>query len=165
MNPLLVLLILITSVAYGKSGLNKIQGTIIKCHDGDTCTIKTEDKKFNVRFSGIDSPEIKQAYGKQARDFTANLIKDKEVTLECDGKSFDRTTCTVFLNETNINAEIVKAGFAFDVPRYSNGKYRDFMLEAKTKRIGIWKDNPVSPFCFRKKKNKVCKKDPLFMGN
>jgi hypothetical protein len=40
----------------------------------------------------------------------------------------------------------------------------DLMLASKTKKIGIWKNNPTSPYCFRKPKNKHCKIDSAFMG-
>ncbi|MBR7001253.1 MAG: thermonuclease family protein, partial [Neisseriaceae bacterium] len=42
--------------------------TVIKVADGDsfTCRMKSGKKQF-IRMSGIDAPEIKQAYGQNAR--------------------------------------------------------------------------------------------------
>lgn len=140
-----------------------IYGVVHHCHDGDTCTILMDQDKISVRFSGIDSPELAQEDGKLARNFTESLIKGKEVKLRCDGKSFNRVTCTVFHNEVDINAEITKAGFAFDVPKYSGGKYKDMMLMAQSQKLGIWKNNPTSPYCFRHKKHRACQANPLFV--
>jgi len=140
-----------------------IFGVVHHCHDGDTCTVFSDANKISVRFSGIDSPELAQQDGKTARNFTENLIKGKEVKLICDGKSFNRVTCTVFHNDVDINAEIVKAGFAFDVPKYSGGKYKELMLTAQNQKSGIWKGKPVSPFCFRHKTNKACKAQSAYI--
>jgi micrococcal nuclease len=139
-------------------------GVVHHCHDGDTCTVISDTKKISVRFSGIDTPELAQKDGKIARDFTEGLIKGKEVKLVCDGTSFNRVTCTVFQNEININAEIVKAGMAFDVPQFSKGQYQAQMQVAQTAKLGIWKENPTSPYCFRHKKNKSCQRNPAFVG-
>ena len=141
-----------------------IFGVVHHCHDGDTCTVISNDKKISVRFSGIDTPELAQKDGKMARDFTEGLIKGKEVKLICDGKSFQRLTCTVFQNETNINAEIVKAGMAFDIPQFSHGLYQNDMLAAQSAKLGIWKETPTSPYCFRHKSNKACQRNPAFVG-
>jgi endonuclease YncB( thermonuclease family) len=166
-NILLILsLTLLAAPGFAKKkapATQTIYGIVDHCHDGDTCTVFSDTNKISVRFSGIDTPEISQTDGKKARDFTENLVKGKEVKLLCDGKSFNRVTCTVFENDKDVNAEIIKAGYAFDVPKYSHGKYRDLMLTAQNQRLGIWKGQPVSPFCFRHKKHKACQNNPTFV--
>lgn len=147
------------------SRADTISGIVSRCHDGDTCTVISDGKKISVRFSGIDAPEIKQTDGKAARDFAEGLIKGKVVRLQCEGKSYNRTTCTVFLGGTDINAEIVKAGFAYDIPKYSKGRYKMLMHSARDQKIGIWKNDPISPYCFRKKNNEKCKIDPTLVGD
>lgn len=145
----------------------ELSGSVLKCHDGDTCRVMIKNKSTSIRLSGIDAPEIKQEYGQQARDFLESLIKNKLVELKCDGKSFDRTTCTVFLNELNVNEEMVKTGWAFDSPKYSGGKYLNLQNQAMIQKKGIWSakgsEKLMSPFCFRSKKNKKCQTAQLFM--
>lgn len=155
---------------------------IDSCHDGDTCratlvqnllrkptSIQTKKIKsdgsqiIKIRFAGIDAPELKQNEGKLAKNFTESLILKKEVELECEGKSFDRTTCTVFLEKKNINEEIVRNGYAWDSPKYSMGKYQPLMLAAQKQKLGIWKTTTVSPYCFRHKNNKKCATNKLTM--
>jgi endonuclease YncB( thermonuclease family) len=133
------------------------------CHDGDTCRVKVEGKTLKVRFSGIDAPEIKQPEGQAAKLQLDTLILNQPVNLECEGESYDRTTCVVFKGATNVNEEMVKGGFAWDSPRYSKGRYRDFMLKAQQEKIGIWKSTTVSPYCFRHKKARQCSGNPLWM--
>lgn len=140
-----------------------VEGTVLRCHDGDTCHIKVGGKKIKVRFSGIDTPELKQKYGKDSKRFVEGLIKGKSVHLSCDGKSYDRKTCTVFLGSMDVNAEIVKNGWAFEVKRYSRGRYTKELKEAQRLGLGIWKDkNITSPYCFRKPQDKQCKKNLAF---
>ena len=92
------------------------------------------------------------------------MIKNKEVRLECDGTSFDRLTCTVFLGTTNVNQTIVENGWAYDSTKYSKGRYLATVDEAKNQRKGIWNDNDlISPYCYRHKTARKCVGDQSYM--
>lgn len=160
------LLLIFNDLTYAKSkakNVEKLSGVVESCHDGDTCRISVKNRSLKVRFSGIDAPEIKQPEGQMSKSYLDGLILNKIVNLECEGKSFDRTTCLVFLGDQNINREMVKEGFAWDSPKYSKGIYREFMLKAQEQKLGIWKSVTESPYCFRHKNAKKCKTDPLWM--
>lgn len=124
------------------------------------------NKAQKVRLSGIDAPELKQTFGKEARDHLKNLILKKEVRLECQGESWDRKTCLIFHNDQNINSIMVADGFAWDSPQYSQKAYADLMLKAKVNQKGLWsqKQNILSPYCYRKPKSKKCLKNRLAMS-
>jgi len=144
--------------------IHKFSGVVQKCHDGDTCRVMVKNKSVKIRFAGIDCPELSQKHGKDAQRFTESTLKGKNVDLECDGKSFDRLTCTVFLDQRNINLEIVQAGWAYDSTKYSKGRYIAAVTDAKSKSMGIWKDSGlISPYCYRHKSNKKCQTEPSFM--
>ena len=49
-------------------------------HDGDTLTVIRRDETLQVRLSGIDSPEMNQPFGDDARSFTAVLALGRTVT-------------------------------------------------------------------------------------
>lgn len=142
--------------------IKKFDAEIINCYDGDTCKAKYKNEKIKIRFSGIDAPEIKQREGKLAKKYLNDLLADKTVQLECDGKSYDRLTCLVFLDGAEINQQMVDKGFAFDSPKYSKGKYQQAMLQAQNAKLGIWKTIETSPFCTRHKNNAKCKTDSLY---
>ncbi|WP_413287737.1 thermonuclease family protein [Bdellovibrio sp. HCB337] len=147
-----------------KPQVQKLIGTVQKCHDGDTCRVIVDNKNLKIRFAGIDTPELSQKYGKEARDFTESKLKNKVVRLECEGTSFDRLTCTIFMEGRNINREIVLNGWAFDSTKYSKGIYAQDVEGAKAKQLGIWKDPKlVSPYCYRHKTNKKCRVSQLYM--
>lgn len=146
--------------------VQNLSGVVQSCHDGDTCRVLVEGRSLKIRFAGIDTPEISQHYGTQAKAFTESLIKDKTVDLECEGKSYDRITCTVFQAGLNVNAEIVRKGYAHDSPKYSHGAYKSYAEEAKAKKLGMWRGDQaaaISPYCFRHKTAKACKKNSSFM--
>ncbi|WP_413559168.1 thermonuclease family protein [Bdellovibrio sp. HCB209] len=147
-----------------KNQIQKISGVVEKCHDGDTCRVKVGNKIAKIRFAGIDCPELSQKHGKQARDFTESVIKNKYVNLECDGKSFDRLTCTVFLADKNVNLMIVENGWAYDSTKYSKGRYLASVDAAKSQKRGIWSDTDLtSPYCYRHKTNRKCALDRSYM--
>lgn len=168
MKILLVLMISISTQAFAKSRtrhsqkIKSFDAEIINCHDGDTCRAKYKSEKIKIRFSGIDAPEIKQREGKLSKQYLNDTLTGKTVQLECNGKSYDRLTCLVFLNGVEINQQMVDKGFAFDSPKYSKGKYQQAMLQAQTAKLGIWKSIETSPFCTRHKNNAKCKTDSLY---
>jgi len=58
---------------------------VVKVHDGDTITLKTEFRDFNfpLRFLGIDAPEM-NAGGDVARDWLKNKILNESVQILID---------------------------------------------------------------------------------
>lgn len=168
MKLLMALIFLISTQALAKSKtrhsqkIKKFDAEIIKCHDGDTCNAKYKNEKIKIRFSGIDAPEIKQREGKLSKQYLNDLLTGKTVQLECNGKSYDRVTCLVFLEGVEVNQQMVDKGFAFDSPKYSKGKYEQAMLQARSAKLGIWKSIDTSPFCTRHANNAKCKTDSLY---
>lgn len=152
-----------TSPAMARVTTHK-EAIVHSCHDGDTCKMMVKNKKVSVRFSGIDTPELKQKFGKQARDYTKSLIVGKTVELECNGKSFKRSTCTVLLDGQDIGIEIVKNGWAWDSPKYSKGKYKQAEATARQQKLGMWSDpENTSPYCFRHPSHGKCRTSVLYM--
>jgi len=167
--PLLLSMSLMTSTAAEarkkkKVTVQKLTGVVQKCHDGDTCRVLVNNKILKIRFAGIDTPELSQKNGLEAKNFTESRVKNKNVNLECEGTSYDRLTCTVFLEGRNINREIVLNGWAFDSKKYSRGLYAPDVLSAQSQRLGIWKEGThVSPYCYRHKTSKPCRTSQLYM--
>lgn len=140
-----------------------MRGSLISCNDGDTCRIKSNNKVLKVRLNGIDAPETGHPGSEDSRIFLVNLLTDKNLSLNCSKKSYDRDVCTIFIGETDIQKEMVKSGNAIDVPRFSNGKYRIDQEYAKKNKLGIWKLNDIkSPYCQRNKKNFICSSNSMF---
>lgn len=130
-------------------------GLVVKVIDGDTFDMKSGTEKIRVRLFGIDAPERGQAFNVKAREFTASLIAGEEVKVVIHEKDrYGRTVADVYRTDgQHVNAEIVKAGFAWHFTRYSNDPELAVLeREAKEARRGLWKDqNPVPPWEFRKR--------------
>lgn len=107
----------------------------------------------SVRLIGIDSPDLRQRpWGDGAKELLERLIGDveKPVRLEFDVETKDkigRTLAYVWKDQTLLNEEVVKQGYALFVERSPNHKY-DQRLEraqqwARLMGQGLW--NPEKP--------------------
>jgi endonuclease YncB( thermonuclease family) len=130
-------------------------GRVVKVVDGDTFDLMFEEKKIRVRMFGIDSPERGQAFNVKAKEFTASLIAGKEVRVIIRNKDrYGRFVCDVYLNDnTYVNAEIVKAGYAWHFTRFSDDvQLAELQVEAMNEKRGLWQDSePVPPWEFRRR--------------
>lgn len=127
--------------------------------DGDTITILDEGKQqTKIRLYGIDTPEKAQAFGKQAKKFTASLTAGKRAKVEVyDTDRYGRSVGVVFVNGTNVNEEIIKNGYAWQYQKYCKTSFCDDWLKleehARSFAFGLWADsNPQPPWDWRKAK-------------
>ncbi len=136
---------------------------VTRAVDGDTLLLESGER---VRLIGIDTPEMHesnklyrdaqrtkqdvstiQKLGRQAYEFTKNLVEGKRVSLEFDVEKYDRykrLLAYVYLKDgTFVNAKIVEEGYASLMTYPPNVKYADLFLklyrEARENRRGLWK--------------------------
>lgn len=122
----------------------------LHCYDGDTCRFQNGPSVVNVRFWGIDTPELKQEGGKAAQRQTEALLRNRTIELYCKGKSYKRAVCQVVADGQYINQILVQQGFAWDSPKHSGGEFADEEAIARKARLGIWRGNPTPPWAWRK---------------
>lgn len=133
---------------------------VIRIKDGDTIVLLDNDStQLTVRLSEIDAPEIKQTHGLISKKFLIDLIADKKVKIQKNGKDpYGRTLCFIFTKEgLNINLEMVEKGMAWQYYAYSKSEIlKNAQERAKKNKLGLWADySPIPPWEFRKiKKNK-----------
>lgn len=136
----------------------ELTGKVSKVIDGDTIELLTKENPYNhitklkIRLYGIDAPELKQAYGKEAKKYLSALILKQEVSLIIENKDkYDRFVSTLFLKGQDINKEMVKNGYAHAYESFSK-KYLAEQANAKIFKLGLWQDERVmSPSEFRRK--------------
>lgn len=134
-----------------------IKGEILNIYDGDTLTIIDNEtrQKHRIRLYGIDAPESKQRYGKES---TQNLQKYCQIkqTAKIKVKNMDKYGRIVGLLECNnnnidVNAMMVKDGYAWAYTQYGGKAYLAMETYAKAAKKGLWQDeNPINPAIFRK---------------
>ena len=132
------------------------QGKVIKVVDGDTFDILDENITTRIRLFGIDSPERGQAFNKRAKAFTDSLVAGKHVRIVIRDKDrYGRTVGDAYLPDgTHVNAEIVKAGYAWQFTKYSTDpEIARLERVARNSRLGLWEDaHAIPPWEFRKGK-------------
>lgn len=125
-------------------------GKVVSVHDGDTITILAQKKQIKIRLFGIDAPELKQPYGKKSKQFLSNSIAGQIVEVKENGNDrYGRTIGTISLNGEDINAQMVENGYAWAYRRFSK-KYAPQESEAKFEKRGLWRDDPIPPWVFRR---------------
>ena len=127
----------------------------LKVIDGDTIILNGE----KIRFSGIDTPELKQTCLKNNEEvgcgIFAKMLLIKKIgnnTPICIGKKKDfykRTLAECFVNGESLSKFLVRSGYAFAYRKYST-KFVEDENFAKTKKLGMWSMTFQYPWDFRK---------------
>ena len=127
----------------------------LKIVDGDTIVLNGE----KIRFSGIDTPELKQTCMKGEQKvfcgMFAKMLLIKKIgneTPKCisEGKdAYKRTLAECFINGESLSVFLVRSGYAFAYKKYS----KKFIKEeefAKENKLGMWSMEFEYPWDFRK---------------
>ncbi len=140
-------------------------GEVISVHDGDSVTVRRADtgKTAKVRIYGVDCPELKQAYGVEARDLTARVLTGKTVQVipAQKDKSYKREVGGVVLLDDLLVLQdaLVSSGLAWVDDRFCKlavcDLWRLHQREAREAGRGLWADkSPVPPWTWRRMKHK-----------
>jgi len=147
-------ILLLTTLAHAQT---TITGKVVGITDGDTITVLQDRTQYKIRLYGIDCPESHQDFGTRAKQFVSDLVFNKDVRVVQKDMHRKRVMGIVYLGDTCINEEIIKAGFAWVYHRYCKDPVcQDWLsLEqhAKVNQIGLWSHpDPVPPWEFRRGK-------------
>lgn len=127
----------------------RVEAQVLRVVDGDTIRVRIDGEIHALRYIGIDSPELNEQGGAEARAANAELVADQIVYLERDVSDTDqygRLLRYVYLTDgTLVNAELVRRGYARSVS-YPPDVGKQWLLddmerEAREAERGIW--NPV----------------------
>jgi len=148
---LLISLILLVGCAGLKKDNNLDEGMIhvSRVVDGDTIVVEGDQK---VRLIGVDTPEtVKpghplEPYGKEASDFTKQMLEGKTVSMEMDVNDtdqYDRQLRYVYLEDgTFFNELLIKEGYATVFTSPPDIKHADLFLKAqqyaRDNNKGLW---------------------------
>ena len=123
--------------------------------DGDTIVLNGE----KIRFSGIDTPELKQTCIKDDEKVfcgkIAKMLLIKKIgneTPECisEGKdAYKRTLAECFVKGESLSVFLVRSGYAFAYRKYSDKFIKDEEF-AKENKLGMWAMTFQYPWDFRK---------------
>ena len=144
---MLILLLLVLNYDWLDNALNNFLNSyepafVDRVIDGDTI----ESNKTSIRLLGINSPERREFYYDEARDFLESMIFNQTVYLKYGKEKYDkynRILAYIFLNNTNINIKMVENG-------YANYYFYEGKDEYSEELIGAWEN------CMEKEIN-LCK--------
>ena len=132
-----------------------IKSQDIKITDGDTIKINGE----KIRFSGIDTPELKQtcikdsennSCGLTAKQILIDKIAKNKVKCIKEGKDrYKRILAECFVNNESLSRYLVRSGYAFAYRKYS----KKFIIDedyARANKLGMWSMEFEYPWDFRK---------------
>lgn len=103
--------------------------------DGDTVVLRDDER---VRLIGIDAPEKGQPDSEAATRRLKDLIEGRYVTLEKDVEDkdrFGRLLRYIYVNDTFVNLEMVREGYASVFIIYPNIRYSSEFEDAMQKEI------------------------------
>ena len=135
---------------------NDVKSVEVRVIDGDTINLNGE----KIRFSGIDTPELKQfcvmddkknSCGLKAKQILVDKIGNFKVTCIREGKDkYKRTLAECFVNNESLSSYLVRSGYAFAYRRYSK-KFIDDENYAKSNKLGMWAMKFEFPWDWRSK--------------
>lgn len=120
-----------------------ISGRIVRVLDGDTVEVlETGNRLTRVRLAGIDAPEKSQPFGQRSRQELSSLVAQRTVTVTGeDTDRYGRLLGTVWLGETDVNAEQIRKGLAWAYRYHGKPAQADYALleaEARQHATGLW---------------------------
>ena len=127
----------------------------LKIVDGDT--IHLNGKK--IRFSGIDTPELKQTCTKEgiknscgltAKQILIDKIGINKVKCIEEGQDrYKRFLAECFINNESLSSYLVRSGYAFAYRKYSNKFIADEDY-ARVNKLGMWSMDFKFPWDYRR---------------
>lgn len=151
----IVLWVLLVSVAQA----DILSGSIWRVIDGDTLIVSN----VRVRLVGIDSPEIKQAFGLEAKDHLDQFVGDRVIVEYYTKDRWNRIVGKVYLDNYELDLGLMQilSGLAWYVPKYElqlqgfmgYDDYSGAQRRAQIQKRGLWraKGPYVPPWEYRRK--------------
>ena len=151
-------LALVLLFAGGVAWADPLAGVVIVVIDGDTVLFKPDhygaaSRAFmKVRLTGIDAPEANQPHGGAATRSLKDMTLKRRASLEIVATdTYGRKLGRLSVGALQVNAELVKRGYAWAVSRGPDASLRELQREAQRARRGVWQDaNPTPPWVWRR---------------
>ena len=148
--------LLIVNLSVFIHAVEKVNVKTVISGDEFYATYKGKEKK--IQFLDVDAPEMKQAYGREAKAYLEKNIKGKTVTL----KNVEESVLTIYAeiyssDGTDLSVEILKSGNGwFNENKSLRKDLSKHQSEARQKKLGLWGEanTPVAPWLYRKNPSK-----------
>jgi len=145
------LLLLLLALVVPAAAQPALEGVVVRIVDGDTIQVRLGERVEEVRYIGVNTPEVhhpskgEEPGGREAAVVNRELVNGRRVRLELDAQSRDRygrLLAYVWVDETMVNAELVRRGFAQVMTVPPNVRHQSLFLrlqrEARAAGRGLW---------------------------
>ncbi|XP_056168247.1 staphylococcal-like nuclease CAN1 isoform X2 [Syzygium oleosum] len=112
-------------------------------------------RKYRIRLRGIDAPEGKMPYGKEAKDELAKIVEGKCLRVLVYGEDqYGRSVGDIYCNGNFVQKSMLKKGMAWHYTAFDQrAELAKWEKNARAKRVGLWASpNPEEPWEWRKNK-------------
>jgi micrococcal nuclease len=150
-GSLLAALLLLVALVTAHAG--SLDGDVVRVVDGDTIHVRVGDRVEKVRYIGVNAPELhhprkgEEPGGREAAEVNRTLVSGRHVRLEMDVQARDRygrLLAYVWVDDTMINAELVRRGYAQVMTVPPNVRHQALFLtrerEARQAQRGLWRE-------------------------
>ena len=128
-------------------------GKVVGVSDGDTVTVwRNGHDQVRIRLSGIDAPELHQAFGQQAKGLMSRLVFGRNVSVRVvDHDRYRRTVARLSVDGQDVGLAMLRQGFAWHYKHYdSDPVYASAENAARAQHLGLWADaHPEAPWDYR----------------
>jgi len=150
-RKILLILFSVTAIIYlsttpllARNPICTVDGIVTHVSDGDTVKLETaEGAKLKIRLYGIDAPEMEkisrrtgtvskpgQPFGEEAYEALKSKMLDSKVKVDIMAiDRYKRMVGIVYLDNKNINLEMVKEGWAWAYREYLDRPYASEYLD------------------------------------
>ena len=137
------------------------QGVVTQVIDGDSLKIRHEsDRTYDVRLYGVDSPELAQTKGPEARDAAKKLVEGRSVDVQVINVDPNGTTVAVVAinDQYSLQAFLVGSGMAWVYEGHCDlricAQWQSMEKQARAANRGLWTDpHPVPPWKWRQQRH------------
>ena len=140
-------------LSFGLRASEIIVGKVVTVIDGNTLEIFTNEKEtYKILLFGIDSPELGQDYGEEAKRFLEKLTLNKSINVEIQGKDrLGNRLGIVMIDGEDPREKLLEEGLAWTAERNPIVEFENIKEKSREKGKGLWKEkDPTPPWIFRR---------------
>lgn len=129
-----------------------LYGRAVEVRDGDTLVILMENTQYEVRLAEIDTPEMDQPWGREAKQALRNKVIGQSLRVDViDVDDYGRAVGRAWLGPRDINRELVAEGHAWVYRRHLRDRtLLDDEQTARRNNYALWQlDDPIAPWSWR----------------
>ena len=131
-------------------------GKVVDVRDGDVLKVSHPEKGvLTIMLYGIDAPDERQPFFKEAKEFLTDKVEGQVVTVQEFVTGQKLVTAVIFHGGVNINEQVLQAGYCWVYKKYCDqdffSDWRTYEKQARDQKLGLWQEeNPIPPWEWRK---------------